>query len=46
MVVGFGDTGAAGGRDCVYDRGLRPSTVARHMAKAKYDLDLSHLHVG
>ncbi len=36
---------SAGGAEEVYGSGLRPSTLAREIAKVQYPLDLSHLHL-
>ena len=35
----------AGGVEEIYGGGLRASTLAREIAKVRYDLDLSHLHL-
>ena len=37
--------GRAGGVEEIYGGGLRASTLAREIAKVRYDLDLSHLHL-
>jgi integrase len=36
---------STGGTEEDYGKGLRPSTLARELAKVRYDLDLSHLHI-
>jgi hypothetical protein len=35
----------AGGTEEIYGGGLKASTLARELAKVRYDLDLSHLYV-
>ncbi len=39
----LGGWAGAGVSDTVYGEALRPSTLAREMAKVRYDVDLSHL---